>query len=224
MKRLFGAVTTTLVTFVMAVSATAPARAATPPPQVLGYASPTYNLSFWVPQVSADDACHTATLSRGNKSCFGDVDLAAQLTGLPKRVYGTGSFDLHWSESFVCANTTTLVKDPLPARRTTLHGYASTEGSHVAGQKLFVSDTRGYARLPAQTFIAHSPNASVPDDVNLSCGPNELVERSAVVLDELTLHLSLLGKHGQVIRAYAGISVPGTYVAPWWAFAGGNLS
>ncbi len=224
MRNVLRAATTMLVASAIAVTAATPARAATPPPQVFGYATPTYNLSFWVPQVPADDSCHTATLSRGDTSCFGDVGLGAHLTGLPKRVYGTGRFDLHWSESFVCTDTTTLVKDPLPERRTTLHGYASTEDSHVSGRRVFVSDARGWARLPAQKFIAHSPNANGPDQVDLPCGPNERVERSAVVLDELTLHLSLLGRRGRVIRTYPDISVPGTYVAPWWAFAGGNLS
>lgn len=224
MKRLFSAVTTTLVATAMALTVTAPARAATPPPVVIGDAVPTYNLSFWVPSVPGDSPCHTAVLSRGQKSCFGDVGFGAHITGLPKRVYGTGRFDLHWSESFVCTDTVTLEKDPMPSRRTTLHGYASTEDSTISGRRVFTTDARGWALLPSQKFIAHSPNASSPDQVGLVCGPGELVERSAVVLDELTLHLSLLGKRGRVLRTYAGISVPGTYVAPWWAFAGGNLS
>ena len=222
MKRFACAATAFLVALVMSLTTTTPVGARTPPPVVIGYAVPSYDLTFYVPRALSDDSCHLKTPGQRETACFGYVGLGAHLTGLPKRVYGTGRFLLHWSESFVCVNTTTLVKDPLASRRTTLHGYALTEDPYQSGSGKFTTDTRGDALLPSQKFFAHSPNVNAPQQIGLACGPNELVSRSALVLDKLTLYLYLLGNHNTVIRTYPGIAVPGTYVVPWWGFAGAS--
>ena len=199
------------------------AGAVTPAPVVIGDAVPTYNLSFWVPRIPDDDTCHIVTEGLGARPCFGEVDLGAHLIGLPARVRGTGRFLVHWSESFVCTDVATLVKDSSADRRKTLHGYALTADPYFSGGGMFTTDTSGNALLPSQKFFTHSPNADWPDRVGLACGPGESVGRSAVVLDKLTLYLYLLGKGGVVIRTYPAIFVPGTYVAPWWDFTGGNV-
>jgi hypothetical protein len=203
-------------------TALAGSAAADPPtPAVTGYAAPGWHVSVWVPRVPVDDTCHYASYGLGDRPCFGYAELGLHLVGLPADSTGSARATVHWSESFACADVVTLAADPLPERRTTLQGTSSTEWTFLAGPAPWRSDARGHAAWAGPKLWLHSPNASWPDEVPLRCGPGESVHRTAVVLSGVTLQLTVDDAAGDESDLGEPLAVPGTYVAPWWAYTPG---
>ncbi|WP_375482483.1 hypothetical protein [uncultured Jatrophihabitans sp.] len=191
-----------------------------PAPDVHGPVIVTPHLTYWVPQVDDANPCQLVSLGNGDHPCFGYVQLGARIRGLRPGVPVTAQFTLHYNESFVCTNWTTLVKDPRPDRRVTLHGDGATQGTYLAGPPPATTTSWGRATVSA-FYFAHSPNLRWPDLVDLKCGAGEAVERSGFVLSRITVQVTLLNPRGQDIGDYPTVPVKGSYTASPYDFASG---
>ena len=191
-----------------------------PAPDVHGPVIVTPHLTYWVPQVDDADICQRVSLGSGQHPCFGYVQLGARVRGLRPGVPVVASFTAHYNESFVCTNWTTLVKDPRPDRRVTLHGDGATAGTYLAGPAASTTTSWGRATVNAY-FYAHSPNLRWPDMVSLKCGAGESVERSGFVLSNITVQVTLVNPRFDDIGDYPIVPVTGTYLASPYDFAPG---